>query len=120
MEILGYLGYGAIGLGVIFVVAALYAQSALSGLLDYFREQPALLDRTGFISDLYFVFDLPKCRYGFARYLYRHPVPPPEIAARFPDYARLRAISNAVFALHIGMGAYLAALFVSSLLAHRM
>lgn len=106
-------GYLAIALGVIFTIAAIYAQSALSALLDHFRNDPVLLQETGPISDLYFLFDLLHWRHGFVKYLYRHPEPPPDIAAAFPDYARLRKISNVVYALKIGLGVYLLSMFVA-------
>ncbi|VFR44705.1 hypothetical protein ANT2_0600 [plant metagenome] len=106
-------GYIAIALGVIFMITAIYAQSALSEMLDHFRNDPALLKETGAISDLYFLFDLLHWRHGFVKYLYRHREPPAAIAAAFPDYARLRKISNVVYALKIGLGVYLLAMFVA-------
>lgn len=106
-------GYIAIALGLIFMITAIYAQSALSELLDHFRNDPALLKETGAISDLYFLFDLLHWRHGFVKYLYRHREPPAAIAAAFPDYARLRKISNVVYALKIGLGVYLLAMFVA-------
>lgn len=98
--------------GLVFLVSAIYAQSALSELLDFFRDSPSLLEKTGFISDLYFLYDLTRCRYGFVRYLLKHPVPPKEIADAFPDYSRLRNISNVVYGLHIVFGIVLIAAFV--------
>jgi len=98
--------------GLVFLVSAIYAQSALSELLDFFRNSPSLLEKTGFISDLYFLYDLTRCRYGFVRYLFKHPVPPKEIADAFPDYSRLRNISNVVYGLHVVFGIVLIAAFV--------
>ncbi len=98
--------------GVAFLVSAVYAQSTLSGLLDFFRNRPPLLEKTGSISDLYFLFDLTKCRYGFVHYLFKHPVPPREIAEAFPNYSRLRTISNVVYGLHVLFGVVLITSFV--------
>ncbi|SAI41173.1 Uncharacterised protein [Bordetella ansorpii] len=114
MEVLGYI---MIGLAMVYVIVAIYGQSALSELLDYFRDRPELLDQTGYISDLYFVFDMSRCRYGFVNYIYRHPVPPPQIAEAFPDYARLRKISNGIRAFHMGIGIYAVTAFVVTRLA---
>ncbi|HBP29355.1 MAG TPA: hypothetical protein DD666_08060 [Advenella kashmirensis] len=100
--------------GLAFLIAAIYAQSALSELLGFFRDRPHLLDRTGFISDLYFLFDLTMCRYGFVHYVLKNPNPPDEIAAAFPQYGWLRKISNIAYFLHILFGVVLITAFIIS------
>ena len=69
-------------------------QGQLSALIDFLnaRERPLPSGRA--IPDLYYPFSLIKGNYGLAWYLYRHPVPEPDVAQHFPDYARLRRLSN--------------------------
>ncbi len=114
------LGYLAICFCVIMFVLSIYAQSALSGLLDYFRDRPQLLEKTGNISDLYFLFEFTRCRYGFVHYLLTHPEPPGDIGAAFPDYARLRKISNFVYCAHLAFGVYLCAVVFYTLVLRRL
>ena len=106
------IGYLTIAMVVALLAILIYAQSAMSALLDHFRNSPELLKETGAISDLYFLADLPMCRYGFVKYLYKHPVPEKDIAQAFPDYSRLRKISNFVFGAHIFFGLVLIVGFI--------
>lgn len=106
------MGYAILGLLLVDLAVAIYAQRRLSRLLDFVRARPDILDRIGRVSDLYFIFDMAQMRYGLVRYLYRHVQPPPELGDMFPDYAALRRVSNLAFALKLAMPVAIAAAFV--------
>ncbi|WP_158447739.1 hypothetical protein [Brucella gallinifaecis] len=58
----------------------------------------------GDVSDLYYIFTMPRGNYRFALYLWHNPTPPEEISTYFTDYAQLRVISNIALLMHIGLG----------------
>ena len=107
------MGYGVIAIALIFLAIAFYAQSALSGLMDFVRERPDAMPRLGRISDLYFLYELPRCHYGFVWFLFKNKTPPAKIAQAFPDYSRLRTIANLAFGWHVLLGVAIVVLIVA-------
>lgn len=87
-----------------FVLYSVYAQARLSPLIDYIRQSPALTKSAGDVSDLYYIFTMPRGNYRFALYLWHNASPPEEIRAHFPDYEHLRMTSNIALLMHIGLG----------------
>ncbi|GAA5621754.1 hypothetical protein Brsp04_01634 [Brucella sp. NBRC 12952] len=89
---------------VFFLAYSIYAQVRLSPLIDYIRQSPSMTKAIGDVSDLYYLFTMPRGNYRFALYLWHNPTPPDEIASNFADYDRLRIISNIAFLFHLGLG----------------
>lgn len=96
--------YTILILAVIFFLYSIYVQVRLSPLIDFIRQSPSLTKAIGDVSDLYYIFTMPRCNYRFAVYLWHNPTPPEEISANFADYAQLRIISNIAFLMHISLG----------------
>ncbi|MDT4854200.1 hypothetical protein D3C80_95780 [compost metagenome] len=87
-----------------FLAYSIYAQVRLSPLIDFIRQSPSMTKAIGDVSDLYYIFTMPRGNYRFALYLWRNPTPPDEIATNFADYDALRIISNIAFLFHLGLG----------------
>ncbi len=87
-----------------FLAYSIYAQVRLSPLIDFIRQSPSMTKAIGDVSDLYYIFTMPRGNYRFALYLWRNPTPPDEIASNFADYDALRIISNVAFLFHLGLG----------------
>ena len=106
--------YLTLSMGIIFVGYSIYAQSVFSQLVRFVRSSPEIMNKTGRISDFYFVTDLARCRYGLVHYLYRNAQAPTELAAKFPDYDHLRKVSNIAYGLYLifGMTILSGAIFV--------
>lgn len=100
----------------LYIVIALYAQSALSELIDCVNGDAALRSEIGAVPDLYFIFGLSRLDYGFARYLWRHRQPPAQLRDRFPDYGELRWIAVLALAAHVALGVSI----VAVVLIHRL
>lgn len=96
--------YGIIIFGIIFMAYSIYVQSRLSPLIDFIRQSPSMTKLLGDVSDLYYIFTMPRGNYRFALYLWHNPTPPSEISTHFADYKQLRIISNIALLLHICLG----------------
>lgn len=80
-------------------------QGQLSALIDFLnaRERPLPSGRA--IPDLYYPFSLIRGNYELAWYLYRHKTPEADVGSHFPDYPRLRRLSNLALWSHCALGA---------------
>jgi hypothetical protein len=108
--------YGILTSAIIFLIYSIYAQTKLSPLIDFIRQSPSMTKTIGDVSDLYYIFTMPRGNYRFALYLWHNPTPPNEINNHFPDYAQLRVISNIAFLMHITLGTAIFLTFIFSML----
>ncbi|MCL7997931.1 hypothetical protein M8994_06715, partial [Brucella sp. 21LCYQ03] len=76
----------------------------IQALIDFVRQSPSMTKATGDVSDLYYIFTMPRGNYRFALYLWHNPTPPHEISDHFPEYSHMRIISNIAFMMHIALG----------------
>lgn len=100
----------------IFLIYSIYVQTKLSPLIDFIRQSPSMTKTIGDVSDLYYIFTMPRGNYRFALYLWHNQTPPEEISNHFPDYKQLRDISNIALLMHIALGAAIFLIVVFNLL----
>ena len=93
-DILIYLFFAAMALEFLF---ALWLNRRAQSVLDAFIANPQLHEAAGRPSDLYFVLDIYRLRYRFARFLKNHPAKPAPLACADADYQLVRLYIIAPF-----------------------
>jgi len=110
------LNYIILASAAIFLIYSIYVQAKLSPLIDFIRQSPSMTKTIGDVSDLYYIFTMPRGNYRFALYLWHKSTPPEEISNHFPDYTQLRVISNIALLMHIALGSVIFLTVVFNLL----
>lgn len=108
-NILIYLFFAAMAIEFLF---ALWANHRSQSVLDAFITHPQLYEAAGRPSDTYFVRDIYKLRYRFARFLQAHPAKPASLACADADYQFVRKLAIAMLRLEIGRGVLIVGLVV--------
>ncbi|MBC8717909.1 MULTISPECIES: hypothetical protein [Brucella/Ochrobactrum group] len=70
----------------------------------------------GDVSDLYYIFTMPRGNYRFALFLWHNAIPPQEIADNFDDFAQLRVVSNIALLMHIALGSMIFMMVIFNLM----
>ncbi len=83
---------------------ALWLNRRAQSVLDAFIANPQLHEVAGRPSDLYFVLDIYRLRYRFARFLKKHPAKPASLACSDADYQLVRKLAIVLPRLEIGRG----------------
>ena len=96
-----YLFFTATALEFLF---ALWLNRRAQSVLDAFIANPQLHEVAGRPSDLYFVWDIYRLRYRFARFLKNHPAKPASLACADADYQFVRKLAIVLLRLEIGRG----------------
>ena len=96
-----YLFFAATALEFLF---ALWLNRRAQSVLDAFIANLQLHEAAGRPSDLYFVWDIYRLRYRFARFLKNHPAKPASLACTEADYLLVRGLAIVLLRLEIARG----------------
>lgn len=103
---------------IIFTAYLIFVQTKLSNLIIFINNNINHFSIKHQIPDWYFVFYFTKCDFSFALFLLKNKTPALFLLQKFPNYHKLRLLSNIAFFIHNCFGILAISVFFYKTVLH--